>query len=288
VQPVILILCPSYSDVTTDEVVDWLDRFGAGWARLHGEGIDGRAAIRIEIHGEDESCRLHYDGVEIEPGRVSAVWHRGWLREWRHEGRQLVSDPSPFGARLQYDIRLHLTREGRRLSELLMSCFGDRPWLGSPEKASPNKPAVLRAAARAGLAVPATLITTESAALAEFAARHGEIISKPMADTVLLTGGGASHLLYTSVVPPELIAALPASFSATLFQERLAKRYEIRVFYLDGECHAMAIFSQLDPGTAVDFRRYNDARPNRSVPYALDAETAGRPGARSSLPPPGA
>ncbi len=275
-QPTILILSPSYADVTTDDVVDWLACLGAGSVRLCGESIDGGAAIRIEVHGAGERCQLRYDGVEIEPEHVSAVWFRGWLREWRHEGRSLVTDPSPVGARLQYDIRMHLTREGRKLSDFLMSCFGDRPWLGSPNKASPNKPAVLRAAARAGLAVPSTLITTEKAALVAFVARHGAIISKPLAETILLTGGGATHLLYTSVVPSALIENLPASFPATLFQERLAKHYEIRVFYLDGECHAMAIFSQLDPQTAVDFRRYNHARPNRSVPYDLRAETTDR------------
>lgn len=273
-RPAILILCPSYTDVTTDEVVDWLDCFGAGWVRLSGEDVDGGAALRIEIHGTGERCRLRCGGVEIDADRVSAVWYRGWLREWRHEGLPLVTDPSPAGARLQYDIRLHLTREGRKVSELLTSCFADRPWLGSADRVSPNKPAVLRAAARAGLGVPATLVTTERAALVEFAARHGEVVSKPVAETILLTGGGATHVLYTSVVPAELIARLPARFPATLFQERLVKEYEIRVFYLDGECHAMAIFSQLDPMTAVDFRRYNHARPNRSVPYDLASETA--------------
>ncbi len=273
-QPAILILCPTYSDVTTEEVLDWLASSGAAWARLNGADIDGGAALSIELGGGGERCRLRHEGGEIEPGGVAAVWYRGGVREWRHEGLPLVTDPSPYGARLQYDIRLHLTRESRKLAEHLLSCFGGRPWLGSPERVSPNKPAVLRAAARAGLAVPETLITTEKAALLEFAARQGEVVAKPIAETIMLTGGGATHVFYTSVVPAGLMAELPESFPATLFQRRLAKEYELRVFYLDGECHAMAIFSQRDPQTAVDFRRYNHARPNRSVPYVLDEATA--------------
>jgi glutathione synthase/RimK-type ligase-like ATP-grasp enzyme len=47
------------------------------------------------------------------------------------------------------------------------------------------------------------------------------------------------------------------------------KAYEIRTFYLDGTCYSMAIFSQADPQTRVDFRRYNLDHPNRTVPYRL-------------------
>ncbi len=266
----ILLLSPSYADVTTDAVVDWLAHLGADWGRLNGEDVDGGAGLCLEIDDSGTRCQVRRDGVTLDPAQVRAVWFRGWLREWRHEGMRLVAETSPQGERLQYDIRLQLTREGRKLSEFLHSCF-DGDWLGSPRTVSPNKPAVLRRAAAVGLAIPATLITTERPALQEFAARHGAIVSKPTAETILLTGGGATHALYTSVVTAELIERLPERFPPTLFQELLAKEYELRVFYLDGECHAMAIFSQRDPQTAIDFRRYNHARPNRCVPYLLPA-----------------
>ena len=54
------------------------------------------------------------------------------------------------------------------------------------------------------------------------------------------------------------------------------KVYELRVFYLAGEFHAMAIFSQNDEQTRVDFRQYNRRRPNRNVPYRLAPELAAR------------
>jgi len=119
----ILVLSPSYSDVTTDDVLDWLEHFGARWLRLNGEEVDGGAGIEIELRGERVDCRLSRGGAELRPSEVTAVWHRGWLREWRHEGRRLIADPSPAGERLQYDVKLHLTREGRKSSELLLSCF---------------------------------------------------------------------------------------------------------------------------------------------------------------------
>src|SRR5690606_30626160 len=48
--------------------------------------------------------------------------------------------------------------------------------------------------------------------------------------------------------------------------------YDVRVFYLDGACYAMAIFSQAERRTAADFRRYDPRRPTRFVPYSLAPE----------------
>jgi len=47
------------------------------------------------------------------------------------------------------------------------------------------------------------------------------------------------------------------------------KRMDVRVFFLEGRCYAMAIFSQRDEQTRVDFRRYNYIKPNRTVPLRL-------------------
>ena len=53
------------------------------------------------------------------------------------------------------------------------------------------------------------------------------------------------------------------------YRNRLIKKYEVRVFYLDPEFYSMAIFSQRDDQTQVDFRKYNLEKPNRCVPYEL-------------------
>lgn len=57
--------------------------------------------------------------------------------------------------------------------------------------------------------------------------------------------------------------------SSSVFQEKLDKELEIRTFFLNGKCYSMAIFSQLDSQTSVDFRKYNLTTNNRNVPYQL-------------------
>jgi hypothetical protein len=102
------------------------------------------------------------------------------------------------------------------------------------------------------------------------------VITKPIGEVDMFLDGERSHFLFTSPLDLAAIATLPERFAASLFQEHVDKDYELRIFYLDGDAYAMAIFSQLDPQTRTDFRRYNRERPNRTVPFLLRPETAGR------------
>lgn len=75
---------------------------------------------------------------------------------------------------------------------------------------------------------------------------------------------------YTQKV--ENMDELPERFFPTLLQENIEKKYELRIFYLDGECFSSAILSQKDPRTIVDFRNADKKNKNRIVPYNLSPE----------------
>lgn len=62
------------------------------------------------------------------------------------------------------------------------------------------------------------------------------------------------------------------SFAVSLVQNYIEKKYELRVFYFEKLFYTMAIFSQNDSKTSVDFRNYNKEKPNRTVPYKLPYE----------------
>ena len=55
----------------------------------------------------------------------------------------------------------------------------------------------------------------------------------------------------------------------------MEKAFEIRAFYLAGRVWAMAIFSQAEERTALDFRNYDAQRPSRTVPYRLPDPVVG-------------
>jgi ATP-GRASP peptide maturase of grasp-with-spasm system len=67
----------------------------------------------------------------------------------------------------------------------------------------------------------------------------------------------------------DVLKIYPKTFLLSQFQEYIPKKYEIRTFYLNGIFKSMAIFSQQNEQTKVDFRNYDLERPNRCVPYNL-------------------
>lgn len=131
----------------------------------------------------------------------------------------------------------------------------------------------LDCAKKSGLKIPDTLITNSKKQLVDFFNNNKRVISKPITNNVtLLIKEKISFMNYTEEVTKEDINDLNDFFYPTLFQEYIEKKYEIRVFVLKDKCFSMAIFSQLDEQTKLDFRKYNMKKPNRSVPFQLPKE----------------
>lgn len=58
-------------------------------------------------------------------------------------------------------------------------------------------------------------------------------------------------------------------FSLTLFQKKIEKKYEVRVFYMDENFYSMAILSQKNQATRIDSRAIGEQDKTRMVPYSL-------------------
>ncbi|MBW8877231.1 MAG: grasp-with-spasm system ATP-grasp peptide maturase [Acidobacteria bacterium] len=273
----ILILSQSSMEPTTEEVMDWLEALGESCVRLNGEDVDGGAALRFRVEDDTADLAFEVGGAELPLSSAEAVWFRRWLHERRAEmASSLLAEPAADTLRLDFELRRHLTLESRKLSDFVFSRLAGLPWLSHPHRASLNKLDTLTRAARAGFLTPATLVTTEREALRRFCAAHGTVITKPAGEVDMFLDGERSHFLFTTALDLAAVDALPERFAPSLFQEKVDKDYELRIFYLAGECHAMAIFSQTDPQTQTDFRHYNRERPNRMVPYRLSPPTEER------------
>jgi len=59
------------------------------------------------------------------------------------------------------------------------------------------------------------------------------------------------------------------NFTPSLLQEEISKLFEVRVFFILDKYYSMAIFSQQDDSTALDYRNYNIKKPNRMIPFHL-------------------
>lgn len=76
----------------------------------------------------------------------------------------------------------------------------------------------------------------------------------------------------TELIKKESIDLLGNNFYVSFIQKRIDKKYELRIFFFNDNYYPMAIFSQSDEKTRVDFRNYNNEKPNRYVPYLLPDE----------------
>lgn len=74
---------------------------------------------------------------------------------------------------------------------------------------------------------------------------------------------------YTSEINLNFINKLPTNIFPSLVQEKVEKEYEIRVFYFLGKFYSMAILSQNNKQTELDYRKYDLKKPNRFIPYKL-------------------
>lgn len=136
-----------------------------------------------------------------------------------------------------------------------------------------NKYEVLLKAQSVGMNIPPTLISGDKEEVTAFFKAQGEnIITKTLYEIIPSTAGAQEgfHIkCYTQKI--EDLSLLPDRFFPTLFQKNIEKKYELRIFYLDGACFAAAILSQLDADSQQDFRNADRNTPNRVVPYNLSA-----------------
>lgn len=127
-------------------------------------------------------------------------------------------------------------------------------WLNHPARiaAAEFKPVQLAAAAGAGLRVPRTIVTSEPAYAAEFAASVGQVIYKPLASSSF-ENDGRRQVIYASPVRPEQLPDPAIRLTSHLFQEWIEHTHAVRVTVVDHRFFASAIYADSE-ASRVDWR----------------------------------
>lgn len=271
----ICILSQAFIEGTTEVVLEWLRAWDVPHIRINATDIaraheTGGAAYSINNRGV--SVRLILDGEDVDLSDVKVVWFRRWAYSADVSVPQLFAEPAYRSDSNVFFASNHLFKELQGVTKFLLSTLSSSKWLGDPKNSAPSKLVVLKMAREVGLDVPDTLVTADANELQRFIEKHGAVITKPIGDMLLCSFDDRQFGTYTNVIDDEFLtlhrrhAAFPS-----LYQEKLDKKYEIRTFYLDGECYSMAMFTQQKVATQSDFRKYCYEDPNREVPYKLPA-----------------
>lgn len=133
-----------------------------------------------------------------------------------------------------------------------------------------NKLINLDIAESVGLQVPITLVTNSKVEFVSFLKKHEKIISKDLRAPVKINIGDKRMVSNgVELVTKEMIDGLSHVFAPIFAQKYVEKKYEIRVFIFSKQLYAMAIFSQKDAKTSIDYRNHHKKQPNRCVPVLL-------------------
>ncbi len=259
----IVLILTSKKDQSTNNVIKWLIFYKQKYIRINIEDTIYISEIVISNINIDFSIKVNNHFFLYS--EIKSIWF--WKGNFNIEKNNIeISDDFPYKKQM---VR-SLAQDRNILLQFINNCFLAKKSLGNIFQSDINKLDVLNYATQIGLKIPNTLITTKKANLIEFHKIHLDIISKAISTAPLYYNLDIGDVHgYTSLIDEKRILGLSDNFPLTLFQNYIKKLYEIRTFYLDGNFYSMAIFSQIDNKTSVDFRDYNYQKPNRTVPYNL-------------------
>ncbi len=253
----ILILSLSGIELSTEHIIDWLNYYNAKVKRINGDDLKEKE-FSFNIDNIEETT----DFLEID--NVKVVWYRRWT------DKVIFTNKSIDNTSI-LSIDNHRKSEFNELSKYFYYLLRNKKWISKPSS-NITKSEMLSKAKNVGLEIPNTLITTKKKDLLDFISKNNNIIIKSISEVFFITYKGKYYSNYTTQVDYNDILKFPDKFYPTLFQKKIEKFFEIRVFYWFGSFHSMAIFSQNDSKTLSDFRNYNYEKPNRNIPYKLPIE----------------
>lgn len=271
----ILILGRS-DDASTRDVAIWLTSLGKNFVVFHSnENINN-----VRFHYFDSSQKrilFSIDSKEIDLGNINSVWNRRnglfimhlGINKNKHNLLSKENNVNYINSLLKEEeefllnyIRFFLKKNGKRE-------------LGSFKHNVVNKLEVLSMASECGLLTPATYVLTDKKKLLEILEQNSNkrYITKPIGQGgIYRFTKKENYYTYVEELTENFLKKIPNYFYPSLFQEKIEKKYELRVFYLDEIFYSMVIFSQKNKFTKVDFRKpaIKSSEPVlRMIPYQL-------------------
>lgn len=244
----ILILSEPFDTSTTD-VIEWLDFYNKKYVR-----VNANDPIEIEFHGNDVVFKI--DTISFKLSEIKSFWFRRGRFSFSNDYDTSISQFENFQQ-----------NELDKIIQLVYYKLNIIKHLNSIKNADVNKLIVNEVARKLDIKTPNDFIFSEFESIKEhFDNSKQTFITKPISSP-MQSFDDFTIFNYAKLIDLEKVKA--EKFLPSLVQNYIEKKYELRIFYLDGEFYTMAIFSQKDNQTAVDFRDYNYNKPNRTVPFKL-------------------
>lgn len=245
-----MLIISDSNDKSTDQVIDWLDFFDPNiqFKRTNVDYDFEKIVINI---GEKESNKIdNLKVVWIRRGHIpiipNSLKNTRWTEYLKKEQLSLLT---------MFELSEDLYCIGSFHKELYN-----------------NKLYNLKEASKVGLSIPQTIITNNREDLLSFIDKDKKYITKSLCQSPYIEF--ENYYYYGNGTISVNLDNIPPIFAPSLIQECIEKEVEIRVFFIEEKIFSMAIFSQNDESTQLDFRNYNKEKPNRLVPFDLPSSVS--------------
>ncbi|MCY1060084.1 grasp-with-spasm system ATP-grasp peptide maturase [Nannocystis sp. SCPEA4] len=261
-----ILIFSNCGDPSTLDVMRWIDHLSD--ARVVRINSDEEYRVELTLADDDFFVRVNDDAFRLAD--VSSAW----LRKGSFWFKGLFPGVTATGRpALTRHLDRMLEREDRTLRDHFHYLLRKRcNVLGSAHGSVPNKLVVLEHARELGLRTPSFCVSNLRSHAQGLVASDSGYVTKAMSDGLYLfdaTESKAGYFTYTEALGPQTLEGVGTHMAPSFFQKYIEKALELRIFFLDDQFRAGAIFSQNDEKTRVDYRKYNDERPNRVIPFRL-------------------
>jgi ATP-GRASP peptide maturase of grasp-with-spasm system len=258
-----VLILTNANDYSSSAVIKWLIYLNKSFTRIN----NGDTLQIKNLKINDHNICFYLNGKYHELKNYSSYWYR--RGNFNIQGMPPYSSDDIF---LQEKINRHLNRERKAIKNFIHALLDKKRNINSELKAEVNKLEVLQIAKDIGLVIPETHVISQKKTLNALL-NTNKIITKSIQEnpSFQYNDGTGNELFYsmTESINKTHLKLVGNEFALSKFQTKIDKALELRVFFLNHTFHAMAIFSQNNPKTSVDFRNYDQHKPNRNTPFLL-------------------
>ncbi|MCW3465061.1 grasp-with-spasm system ATP-grasp peptide maturase [Chitinophaga nivalis] len=249
-------------DNVTDKVMDYLYTYHCHCCRINTEDI-----IKDISYLNNHYAITFLNGKQVTLSDVTSVWYRrGYMRM-----PELSSQPGKIPA----DVLLNVSEDWHMLTHHLFYHLSAKTTGSYEKELEQNKLIDLEIAQACALKTPAYIFTSAKKEIIAFLRQKKKIITKSLnRHTQVKSHRHTFETAGTHLIDEQLLYQLPETIFPSFFQEYVEKEIELRIFYIHEKIFTVAIFSQADEQTKIDFRNYNTEKPNRVIPYQIPAAVA--------------
>ncbi len=248
-----ILILSNKNDTVTDRVINWLTFLEKDWFRINSEDN-----VKIEFKGDDFSITVEDKSINLS--NIKGYWYR----------RGFINYSNNFKMNLKQFDDLQANEMGIFI-DFLYYKLEKLNHINSITNSEVNKLIVNDIARSLNIITPDDFIVSDVNNLRDAMSKTNQkYITKVSSGNCVQVFDDCIVYNYATLIDNDKLNY--ETFFPSLVQNYIPKKYELRSFYLDGEFFTMAIFSQKDNQTRVDFRNYNSSIPNRTVPVNLPSE----------------